>query len=826
MIKPFSEAAIGRAVKDGMKELDQKIDDIIRQHYTVYEAAKQTLADKLVQGAGLTEVEATKLADTVKAEFERLATERKKALVEQYAKRKFGDKKTARPKAGIEEELILLSNTSAFSDKEFAEKYGEMRGWPRLTEADIAELNRLSDRIQTAKEGRPKLEATEDLLSFQENLAGVSKWEIAQSVWFANLLSGFGTQLVNFMSNQANVAFEMAVYAAKSTAKGKPMDGLNAARLLGYAYKRAYYEGDAVLRTGYSPIRGRVDIPPALERYKFPKYLAMYSGLKAVRRIMVGADVIGFEPLKELRAYQYAAMKARSVDPSPIDMQRALDIMNRNDESIANAEAQAKSEYKDEMDAIDQQGLTGVARKKAVAKAERDRKRRAFELVEKGRDPEVVQESARFAARSTFNYTPEGFLGSIAKHLNGLLRDRPELRYVVPFVNIIANVTNEALNYDPFIGGLRAYYGGSIFDTRSGKANKGMTEAQKKMHREDLITKASIGLFLQVAFLLLSHPGDDEDPLIEITANGFNNYKQNSEMESKGLWKPYSFRFRGTDTWISYRYTPLLFNFALIGHLRDAEKYRKERLDDAMYTKYAVAFSRNITTITDATFLSTTADALGWINDVKEDGFEGLAKSAAKTVKAMVIPYSALLSQMQQNIDSAFDIPKLDARGSLAVELIRNTPVAYFVRDKYPIRLDALGDPIVPTGGMFNRLLTTSDPSPSKLQEFFMAAPAPDEYWSLMIEKRYPLSAPAKNRLFVYDPDLGKDRFLTDDELFTFYRERGEFMKTSIKENFDALSKADNKEFAKAMAKIGSMATTIAKAKATGVELENFRIEE
>jgi hypothetical protein len=399
-----------------------------------------------------------------------------------------------------------------------------------------------------------------------------------------------------------------------------------------------------------------------------------------------------------------------------------------------------------------------------------------------------------------------------------ILRELPALRYVVPFVNIIANVTNEALNYYAPVGIARAIAGGSVADTIMGRANKGMSEDQKKMHREDLVSKAVIGLVLQAAILVLSDPGDEDDPLIEITANGYNNYKQNSEMESKGLWKPYSFRFRGTDTWISYQYTPLLFAFGLVGHLRDATKYRKEKLDDSTMTKYAVAMQRNIGTITDASFLATTADALGWLNDTKEGGLDGLARSTAKTVKAMVVPYSALLNQIQQNMDSAFGVPKMDTRGSLTAELIKNTPVAYFVRDKFPIMVDALGDPIIPSSGALRRFATTSDPDPSLLQKLFISAPAPDRFWRLMVDKKYPLSAPNPKTVTVYDDETEKERILTEDELFKFYQLRGSMIKMELNDRFDELSTLDNKEFAEEMRAIQSYATTEAKWEATEME--------
>jgi hypothetical protein len=168
----------------------------------------------------------------------------------------------------------------------------------------------------------------------------------------------------------------------------------------------------------------------------------------------------------------------------------------------------------------------------------------------------------------------------------------------------------------------------------------------------------------------------------------------------------------------------------------------------------------------------------------------------------------------------------MDTRGSLTAELIKNTPVAYFVRDKFPIMVDALGDPIIPSSGALRRFATTSDPDPSLLQKLFISAPAPDRFWRLMVDKKYPLSAPNPKTVTVYDTSLDKERILTEDELFTFYRDRGSMIKTFLNDNFEKLSELNNDQFAKVMSSVSRKATTIAKAKATGVELENFRIEE
>lgn len=794
MPKPFSEAGLGRAVKEGMKDLGQKIDNIIRQHYTKYDDARRSLQDKLVQEAGLNETQAKELSDAVGKEFDRLATDRKQKVIEKYASKKVVKERKSK---NIEDDLITLTNTGAFSDDQFILKYGEMMGWPSLTKENIKKIEELAERIQTTPEGRPREDAIADLLGYQANLAGVSMWDLVQSIWYANMLSGFQTQEVNALANVAQVASELFIGEIRAATRVKGGKGRRAemAALLnavGYGLKRGANEAGSTLRTGYSPIRGKVEIPPTLERIAFKGgKLNPGNYAKYVRRVMVAADVLFFEAARELRAEQLAQLQARSSDPSDGKRQEALDIMNKGDDAIRNAKDQAHEEYQKEVEDIKKKGLTEKEEKNALRKAEVDEKRRVFELVEKNRPANIKEDAAKFAARVTYNYKPEGFLGAAAGRINGFLDDVPAFRYIIPFVNIIANVANETLNYSP-VGYLRAASGGPLNDTARewmGKDRRDdhFTEEQKKQYKADLIAKASVGMALMAAAMVLSDPGDDDDPVMEITANGFGDWKKNRALEETKGWQQYSIKIG--DKWISYQYTPVATVLSMIGHYRDAQKYRAERIDDDELANLSVAAWRSGSTFMDATMLGTLKDVLGAARG-EEEGWRGqLAMSATRIAKGMVVP--ALYTQAARAVEAANESPMKDVRENPLGYLSQDIPV---VRDAQFNRLNWLGEPVIPEGGVLPRFVSVEKSEPAA---------------ELIGHYGWNPSIPSFKK--VYDPDAEKDRVTTKQEQYDFMRIRGQYLKNEITTRFDELMGLEKAEFLEEMKLIQSDATYEAK---------------
>jgi len=248
-------------------------------------------------------------------------------------------------------------------------------------------------------------------------------------------------------------------------------------------------------------------------------------------------------------------------DPTLNQRQRAMEIMGNTKEKIDAAKLQAQEEYDKRVKAInDNPDLTAAEKKSEIATEKRDVKRRVFELVEQQRtktSADIIPKSEEFGRRLTFNYKPEGALGAIANSINQATSTVPELKLIIPFTNIIANVANESLNYTP-IGYARALTkNGSLFTKKENPYHDADQKAQ-------MIIKATIGLTVTATMFALSGGDPDDEETVQITADGFGNYKDNYTLTERG-WQPYSIRVNGK--WYSYQYTPLMPMLALIGFL-------------------------------------------------------------------------------------------------------------------------------------------------------------------------------------------------------------------------------------------------------------------
>lgn len=639
-----------------------------------------------------------------------------------------------------------------------------------LTPQEQKKLEELAERVEKAAEGRPKYEATEDFLKYQAQLKGMDWWEIPLAIWYANMLSGPITHLKNFVANAANATLLYAGAVAQN-----PRNSVLYAKAVIHGTRRGILEAGAVWNTGYSPIRGKVEIPPVLERLSKSN---PFSYLKYVRRAMVVADIVFFEGLKEMRAYQHALKEAaKSSEPSmPRNKQidKALELLNERSEVYQKAQAQAQQEYEAEV------AQAKNAQERRTAK--RNRARRVFELVENGRSEEMKENMHSFAARGTHNYKPEGFLGLVAETLNKLGSKAPAFRLVVPFTNIIANIANDAINYTP-AGAIRGAMGRQTF----GKHN---TAPLTDQERADLYTKAAIGTALMVAAYILSQPGDDdEEPFIEITANGTGDFQKNEELRRTG-WQPYSVKIG--DQWISYQYTPMLLGLGYIGNIRDFEKYRDGKLTDNALTRFTVPASWATSTMLDQTFLSSLDNFLSAITDERnEDKTKAAIKGLSNTARTFVVPN--LYTQTAAKIMEHMQIPEKNVQGDHAFlgRMLRDIPVA---RNAHEDKVNALGDYVYPD------------------RTTFVSSEKDDPVWKLVAEKKAFIGAPSRNTSTIIDPKTRKERLMTDKEYFEFAQARGKMIRAGLEANLNALKDMEPEKVRKYLTKLKGNATKGSKA--------------
>lgn len=776
---PFSDKLIEKSVKEGLSDMNKNISDIVVKHYTVQDYVKQSLAEKLIEQAGLEGVEAQQLADAVSAEFDRIATAKKKQLIDKVltpAQRK-------KPEAKVmEDELIRLTNLGAFSDKELVKAYGDKMGWPKLTPEQVKKIEELATAVQEVPDGFKKFRAVEDLLAYQASIPGVSATDVVVSIWYANILSGQNTQLVNLVGNMANSTALYTTAVAQNPTSAKFI-----ATGFVEGFKRGLLEAQATWQTGYSPIRGKVEVPATLERTEFwGANLNPANYLKYVRRLMVASDVIMFEAQKEMRAYQLAwkqAAKEDLLEPTQSQKDRALEILNKTDDVTEWAKEEAETEFQDEVDTINSSSASVEEKSKRVKQAEQDKKRRIYELVEERRGGDILEESATFAARGTYNYKPEGALGVLANVINQATEKVKPLKFIIPFTNIIANVANESLNYTP-VGFARLAREGSI----TGNRKTEMSDQEKA----DLMTKAIIGTSLMIAaYVLSSSTGDDDEPLIQITGGGTGDYRKNYELAETG-WQPYSIKVG--NKWYSYQYTPLMLGLGFIGQIRDYETYRNEKMsDEGFYTKVAAAGGYTAKSLFDMTFLSSLNSTLSAVMDPRnEDRMEDLMKQFKTTAKGFVVP--SIYTQTARELENWFDVPTKEVRGTYFGDILKDVPVA---RNQYYDKINALGEPIVPD------------------TDKIVSAGKPSRIWQLIADKRAFIGVPSpkSTSAVVYDKSLGKDRYMTSEEFYKFVKMRGEGIKAYLEKNISSLEKKTPEQVQDIMKTVKARQTKIAKNK-------------
>jgi len=796
--QPFSQTTLNKAVKEGLNELGIDVKDVIRKHYTVADNAKRTLVDKLVMDANLSEADAKYLAEKVEREFNRIATERKKTALDKLKKPKDKINPTKKKQVNqLEDEIIALSNLGAFADEEFLKIYADKMGWEQISEQDLKTIGKLAEIVEREQDGFRRARAVEDLLSFQAKLKGTNLADIGLSIWYANVLSGHDTQLVNLAANNTNLAINYAIALMRNR---KDFKNLSKSILLGY--QRGLLEARSTFKTGYSPIRGKIEVPNTLELVDFKNLLYPANMAKYIRRIMAAADVLTFEPAKEMRAYQMARKIAREegiVDPTLNQRQRAMEIMGNTKEKVAAAKLQAQEEYDKRVKAInDNPNLTAAEKKSEIATEKRDIKRRVFELIEQQRtktSADIIPKSEDFARRLTYNYKPEGVLGAIANASNQATATVPLLKLIIPFTNIVANVANESLNYSP-IGYIRAAtsqgsIGASMF--KRVKGNEKFDADQKA----EMIIKASIGVASTIALFALSGGDPDDEDTFQVTADGFGDYRDNYTLTNRG-WQPYSIRINGK--WYSYKYWPVMPMFALVGKVRDSQNYKKEKFDDNYYKKFASAAGSTVKTFFDNTFLSSINTFFNTIFNERTDNIIDDAKRGLmKTLNSFVLPNE--VSQAAKEVERKMGIAVKDMDDRYELQLLKDIP---FARNIFQNKVNALGDDIIPDTDKFISEVKIIDPK--VVNE--------NNLWAMLVKNKYPLRTQSYNQFNndgIYDPIKDKQRVITPEEYYNYMKVKGGTIKEFMLKKYKDLKALDEKEFAYIMEKVKKESTSIAK---------------
>jgi len=615
--------------------------------------------------------------------------------------------------------LIRASNLGLLSEQRLYEIIRGKMKLPSLSDAELAEVRRRAEALQTKPAGAERQELVAKLMAFVEQRAGFSAADLGWSAFYASILSGPKTHAVNVVDTVINVLSEF-----QANAIADPRSAVEMLRGLGIGLRRGLTDAKGVLATGI--VTGtRLHKHEGLRAVELK---AMQSGpwhwtqaAKYVSRAMAAEDMVNFRAAEEMRARQSATQQARAEGLRTRREVRARvdEILARTQPQLAAAKIQATAE-----------GLTGWRAR-----------RRAWEIVEQQRGQPLVQDAADFARRTTYNQDPEGRVGAIAEGIGGIVRNVPGLRAVVPFVRIVANVFNRTLDYSP-LGYKRAFagMGGGVY----------ATEAPTGRAQRVALIKATEGTLVLAAWLAMALRGggdDGEEPLLETTADGPSDFALRNQLMQQG-WRPFSIKIGGR--WWSYRYTPLHLVGSIVGAWADAEKYGRWQ-DRELQERTSLSLGVISRTILGQTYLSGLQD---FLSDISTPGGNGLQKFTRKLG-------SAVTPRLIQDVDAIWS-PERSAANNPLQALTQSVPVLRQYAN--PPAFDALGLPVKTSPNPLSRFVgpaaEASDPVWQVIQQRSLRIPVvrgavnlpPNATWSVKRradrEQRYAISTESSRQLY------------------------------------------------------------------------------
>jgi len=733
---------------------------LAQTHYKNYAGRKKSIQQLLQDELGLNAQEAERLGKTL----DKIVGEKRKKIIETKYGAKIKTPKAKRVTKTLADKIEEFTNLGVLSEKNLREAYLASIDLPAITDQQSNEMERLVQEAESKPNGFARYEAIQRLIRYHQKITPLNWMEVGESIWYANMLSGISTQALNFQANSVATMAETLVSIPQSIFEYKdPKAAFKnfAFMLRGMAdgYKRNLAESANVLQNGYQPMKGGKFDESSFRGVKTSKGSILETldnplkYWKYVGRLMAATDILFYGGLKGMRAHQLAFRNAYNQNQNTVSSKMLKDaetILGETNNQVTAAQQKAASE-----------GFTG-----------RDLQRRTYEIMEQSWSEEMREDANSFASKGTYNYEPEGVLGIATGVINNATSKLPILKTVVPFSRVISNVLNDYLNYTPW-GLVRAAKGGM------GIPSKGSYRrfSQEELLREKI--KGVMGTAAMVALYAMTASDEDDEPFLEITADGTGNMKKNYELGETG-WKQYSFKLRGTNTWFSYQNTPLAIPFAVIGYLRDSAKYKGEEVSEE---KLGMILSGVIHYITDMSFMSGLSDFFEILSS-KDIGStaEKIGMFANRTVKTAVVPN--LFTQVSRGVQEIIDSPMKRGDG-LFGQYIRDIPM---LRDVQGTMYNALGEPIVTeTLYKFNPIMTrfTSEANQEKKETY--------KVWELIVENEAYIGAPSKSTK-IYDPKQGIERKFTEEEYQKFALKSGQNTRQMLLNYYPSLAAMTDKK--------------------------------
>lgn len=571
-------------------------------------------------------------------------------------------------------------------------------GLPELTPEQETKLKDLAAKVDAAPEGLPKWKASTEFLGYAGSIKGFSLGDLTLGYFYGNILSGFGTQIVNAVDTFLNVAHEVNTLAvtnpkAAATIYEGLVRGIGNSRadaLLALTKNRKVSSTDlgqstGIMETAKFGQKGGVPLSGAGLASKTAKaILESKAGLplnawKYVGRAMAASDTVMFRGAQEARAgllaYRIATEEGLTTSQRT---KRVNEILgwDRYDEFLE----QAKTE-----------GFEGT-----------EQQARATELMIMQRPEGLNSDATEFGTSATYNNTPKGVMGKFSRSLRGLSGEVPALRLVIPFTNIVANVFNRRLDNLP---------GVALYRSRQGYYET--PEAGKNAVMRMYLSLAMMGGVMAMV----------KGGLIDLTGSGPDDYEKKKQLKETG-WRPYSIKIG--KNYISYANTPISLGLGIMGNMMDWSRYKKN--DEDSNRSFVEATTYSVIALGSYLFSQNFLSGMANMFEILSSGSKGKTESAFRTFAGNTVSAFFPMSGAMKDLSDTYD-DRSRVRRRLEESVIAGLP---FIRYAGKPAINAFGEEVRtgqlrPVARFANR--EKDDPAWRVIADQQLRVPVPDPFF-------------------------------------------------------------------------------------------------
>lgn len=483
---------------------------------------------------------------------------------------------------------------------------------------------------------------------------GVKLGDLFSQVWFNSVLSGLGTQAINVVGTQSNMITYVVPFMIDNLFNPSGLKRM-------FSIKNFHEAAQQASRDFQAEWGGRKTFRSGGE-----KLIVRPDALKTISEM--ADDTFGGKLLKTLALLRYAAYSLSASDAFNRRLMYEMVIHARYD-IHANVTPERMAEITSEAEQYVDLG--------GSYKSEGEKKRRVatriYETLRAEVPPKVLVEANRLAAVSTYTQKPEGTMGYVSDALQGLGRNLKIAGYdwfrygVVPFTNIIGNVTNSSVGlagYDV----VRGIAGGSLADLRFNKEalnavkkgdvlsvmqlfeqvdGKGLTSSERRVRAIRGVVGATTATLIGLK-AIQDAEDDVEDPLFEFTAMGPKDAGKRAQWRQAG-GEPYTVRINGGPP-VKFTDGPWAVPFMVVGRLSDEARYERKK-DRNLSENMVFLIATAAHAVSQSGYINSLVDFGGLFTGEEWSTDASVTSVALRPAQGLVVP-AGLMRDLDTLLDS------------------------------------------------------------------------------------------------------------------------------------------------------------------------------